>query len=218
VRLTFANTYEQKMRRFIKDLKSDKKANIPKWMHKDVFEDLLTALDYSSKLKEDMGENLSFVLLFGGIMRAPFESHKKSDIDLMVVLRSYCKFFQPEERRVSILFYPESFLYCMIKAQKPESSFMKNVFLQAHATVEGSTRKVGFLRSVARKNFVPADLVPLILHRIKKYGLDVSEKTIELAIETLGILPWVFEPPSAYEEIVEGVFRFGGSATTNVYR
>jgi predicted nucleotidyltransferase len=204
--LPFANPYEARMRRIVKSIKSGKDIKPPEWMHKDVFEDLRAALDYSSKIREKMGDNLSFVLLFGGIMRAPFESHKKSDIDIIVVLRSYCRFLQPEERRISPLFYPEGFVYEIIKDQKPESSFVRNVFLQSQATLEGKVGKTRFLRSIAQKNFVPTDLAPLILHRIKKYGLDVSEKNIGLVIKTLGVLPWVFEQPSAYEEILDAVF------------
>jgi len=218
MRLPFANTYEQEMRRFIKDLKADKKASIPEWMDKEVFEDVLAALDYSSRLKENMGKNLSFVLLFGGVMRTPFESHRKSDIDILLVYSSHSGFIRPDEARMSVLSYPESFLYSTIGGRKPESSFLRNVFLQAQATLEGSAGKARYLRWVAQKNFTLTDLAPLILHRIKKYKLDVCERTIDLVAETLGVLPWVLECPSAYEEIIDAVFRLGGSAATNIYR
>ncbi|MEM4195236.1 MAG: hypothetical protein QXY05_02915, partial [Candidatus Anstonellales archaeon] len=64
----------------------------------------------------------------------------------------------------------------------------------------------------ALQNFSVIDLVPLIIHRIKKSGLSIDEKGIGFAIEMLGVDSWVFSNQENLKIIMNAIFEANSSA------
>lgn len=215
--LPFKNTYENRMREIIQNIKNEAHMVRAKWIHRDVLEDVKAAVYYSLKLKESMGEGLQEAILFGGVMRTPFESHAQSDVDLMIIFSSREGFTRPENGRISFLLYPDYFLSDRIGADTPESSFMRNVFLQAHAVLVGDADKAAELRAVAQENFKYMDVAQLVRHRIRKHKLDFEEKSVNFALEKLGVMPWVFSDPNVLKKIINAVAELEQLSAANIY-
>ncbi|MEM2948519.1 MAG: hypothetical protein QXG02_03240 [Candidatus Anstonellales archaeon] len=210
--LPFSNPFETKMRRVVERIKNGEKIKKPKWMDKDVLDDLHSAVEYSKLIEKSMGSELVFGILFGGVVRTPFESHIHSDIDLMLIYQKNVIFIPSKNSRVSVISYPQSFFESMIKSDKPESAFIRDVLLQAHAVLVGDQKKASLLRDAALQNFSVIDLVPLIIHRIKKSGLSIDEKGIGFAIEMLGVDSWVFSNQENLKIIMNAIFEANSSA------